>query len=62
MAIEILGRDESVAKIISCKHCGAKLKYFPIDVIRDYTSDYTGDRDYYNCIICPACKNQVIVK
>jgi DNA-directed RNA polymerase subunit RPC12/RpoP len=52
----------SVVKEVVCKHCGSTLNYVPIDVKEDYTSDYTGDKDYYKYIGCPTCNNIVVVK
>jgi DNA-directed RNA polymerase subunit RPC12/RpoP len=52
----------SVVKETVCRKCGATLAYTPLDVIKDYISDYTGSRDDYNYIICPNCENKIQVK
>lgn len=36
-------------------HCGATLEYLPFEVQRDYSTDYTGGKDWYNYIPCPNC-------
>jgi ribosomal protein S27E len=55
MAIEIVGKDTDLAKKVTCSNCSAVLKYLPIDVRRDFTTDYTGGRDYFHSIQCPGC-------
>ena len=54
--------SKSVVKEVVFKKCGVTLQYVPNDVKRDYTSDYTGDRDYFNYITCPNCSKKVVVK
>lgn len=51
-----------VVKETVCRHCGVTLQYVPTDVKNDYTTDYTGGRDYYKFIGCPACGKEVKVK
>jgi RNase P subunit RPR2 len=51
----------SVVKEAICKNCGCTLSYVPADVTEQYTTDYTGGRDYYKAITCPACKQMVRV-
>lgn len=53
--------DPSIVKRVVCGNCGRKLEYVPNDVQRDYTSDYTGCKDYYNFIRCPGCNHEVHV-
>lgn len=52
---------KSVVKEVVCKNCGSTLEYTPSDVKRDYSTDYTGDRDYYNYINCPSCSHKIVV-
>jgi len=54
--------DRSVIKEVICRQCGATLNYTPIEVKEDYTSDYLGDKDYYNYITCPNCSSEVRVR
>lgn len=53
---------KSVVKEVVCKNCGSTLEYTPSDVQRSYTTDYTGDKDYYNFIKCPSCSHEIVVK
>lgn len=52
----------SVVKEVICCNCGATLEYTPVDIKESYSTDYTGDRDYYKYIKCPPCGNKVTVK
>jgi len=54
--------DKSVTKEVICKNCGSTLEYTPSDVVRDYSTDYTGGRDYYNYIRCLSCSHEITVK
>ena len=62
--VEIINKEphKSVVKEAICRNCGVTLSYVPADVHEDYSSDYTGDRDYYKYIGCPNCRKKVIVK
>lgn len=51
----------SVVKQVLCRNCGATLEYAPADVKQDYSTDYTGGRDYYKYIKCPSCNNKAHV-
>ena len=64
MMVEIIKREpaESVVMESICLNCGVTLAYVPNDVKEDYSTDYTGDRDYFNFIICPNCKKRVKVR
>ena len=54
--------DKSVIKEVICRNCGSTLEYAPVDVQRDYSTDYTGGKDYYHFINCPTCTCEVRVK
>lgn len=62
--VDIVNKEphESVIKEVICRKCGVTLRYVPIEVKEDYTSDYTGGKDYFKYIACPNCENQVRVK
>lgn len=63
MAIEILSKNHpSVAKITICSNCGAELKYFPVDIRKHKSTDYTGSTDIDNVIDCPVCNNMIYVR
>lgn len=51
----------AVVKEVGCRNCGATLNYVPNDVKQDYSTDYTGSKDYYNYITCPPCGKKVTV-
>lgn len=58
MTVEVIGEDSTILKETSCKGCGARLRYGSKDVKRDYTTDYTGDHDYYRFVSCPRCGHE----
>lgn len=62
--VKIVSTDphHSVVKEAICKNCGCTLSYVPADVTEDYSTDYTGGRDYFNTIRCPSCNKTVRVK
>ena len=60
--VEIIGHDESAGKEVTCRGCGTILRYFLKDKKRDYSTDYRGDKDYYNYIDCPTCTRKITVK
>lgn len=59
--IEVIGKDETQYKRVTCGNCANVLRYVNADVRQDYSSDYTGSRDYYSYIRCP-CGKQVVVR
>ena len=59
---EVIGQDESQSRQESCDNCGAILKYYKKEMQEDYSTDYTGGKDYYNYIMCPRCNERVIVE
>lgn len=58
---QLLGIDEAVAKKVTHKLCGAKLKYFPIEIHHLVVYDYGGGSDTYYFVICPKCGREVEV-
>lgn len=62
--VEITKKEphKSVIKEAICRNCGVTLAYVPAEVKEDYTSDYTGDRDYFKYIDCPNCNKKVTVR
>lgn len=62
MVIKVVGNDPSVVKRVTCFNCSAVLEYTPNDEQKDYTSDYTGGKDYYHYIVCPCCSKQVTTR
>jgi DNA-directed RNA polymerase subunit RPC12/RpoP len=61
MAVEIIGHDPSVARVVTCKACGSQLKYWKVDVM-DQTSQYFDETSTRYYITCAKCSTQVTVK
>lgn len=55
MAIEVIGKDESLKERITCTNCASILEYLPLDVHKDTVWGYGGDRDVVKYIVCPCC-------
>lgn len=55
-------QKDAVKEVVHISGCGALVGYVKNDVLEDYTTDYTGDRDYYRYIYCPNCGKQIHVK
>lgn len=49
----------SVVKRMVCQECGVTLEYTPKDVKSCTHADYTGSKDTYYYIECPACSSKV---
>ncbi len=60
--IKIIGKDASQVKQITCRTCASILEYVLADLKQDYSTDYTGSKDYYTYIDCPCCQKQVVTK
>ena len=60
--IEIIGKDTTILKRVTCKNCTSVLQYSNVDVKKDYSTDYTGGRDYYSYVQCPCCGNKVVTR
>lgn len=52
----------SIVKECICQKCGALLQYLPLDIKNRTCKDYDGSSDIYYYIICPNCKNEIMVK
>ena len=62
MTVQIVGKDLAEVKRITCGNCASVLEYVQSDRRQDYSTDYTGGRDFYNYIQCPCCVKQVRVR
>ena len=51
-----------VVKRTVCRHCGVTIEYTPSDVEKDFSTDYTGGKDYYNFVRCPKCRSEIHVR
>ena len=56
MAIEVIGKDESVKMKITCWNCASILLYTNADVTKEIRQDYLGNKDTYKVLYCPECK------
>ncbi len=60
--------DESVQRVpekVVCDGCGRTIKYFKNEVVPQYSTDYTGGRDWEgDGFKCPAgdCKKVIYIK
>ena len=45
-------------KKFDCNHCGATVGYNHLDIQKDYSTDYLGDKEWYTYIRCPSCGNK----
>lgn len=53
----------SVVREAVCRSgCGATIGYVPNDIMTDYRTDYTGDRDYFKYVLCCVCGKQILIK
>lgn len=61
MAITVVGKNPAMVKRCTCRNCASDLEYTVADTRCDYSTDYTGGRENYRYLICPACSARVIV-
>jgi len=59
--VKKIGQDKKKAKRIACKHCGAKLEYYPKDV-KSQSFVSMCEMEVVCWIVCPECKTHVLVK
>lgn len=63
MAIKVIGRDSTLAKQVTCRHCGAVNEYLPIDVRELYRGkDIDGGTSVSEGFNCGQCHNEIIVR
>lgn len=61
--VEVVGQDESAAKFVTHSNCGARLKYFPKDIVLLWSGkDYGGGSDGAKGFNCPQCGENVIIE
>lgn len=60
-SVELIGEDPSVLKEVSCRGCGAKLRYGLKAVYSRGHTDYTGDTDWCDYIRCSRCSHEIKV-
>ena len=57
--IKVVGQDDSVARRVTCRNCGAILEYTPHDLQERQTRDISGSVDITLYVKCPRCGNHV---
>lgn len=58
--IEVIGKDQSKYKQLTCYKCASILKYTMADTTREkFNQDYLGDYDVYDAIKCPVCSTKL---
>lgn len=60
MAVKIIKKGPG--KEATCRECGSLLSYLPADVKKYSGTDYGGDPDGREWIVCPNCGEDVILK
>lgn len=63
MAVRVIDEapDPAVVRRATCRSCGARLEFVPIDILDGVDTDYTGGRDPYAFVRCPKCSREVRV-
>lgn len=59
---KVVGKDETVAKRITCRGCGSINEYYKNEVHKYNGRDYTGGADGREWIICAECGKEVIIR
>lgn len=60
--IKLIGEDESIYKISTCRNCAAKLQYTQSEVKEYHRKDYSGGSDGKEWINCPRCGHEVVLR
>ena len=59
----VVGKDQTVYKRITCKHCGAINEYTPNEIKDIRTNqDYLGGYELYKGFSCAGCGKEIFVK
>lgn len=59
--INIIGKDDSLLKKVTCQNCASILEYPPAVIEERHLTDYTGSRSTTRYITCPCCKKQILL-
>ena len=60
--VAIVGTDAGKIKEVVCHNCASCLQYTPSEEKKDYSTDYTGGKDYFRYIKCPSCNKKVVTR
>ena len=59
---KVIGKSNAHVHTCTCRNCASVIEYTMNETLEDYSSDYTGDRDYYRYINCPGCGKRVVTR
>ena len=59
--VKVVGKNNAMVKEVTCSNCASKLEYTSSETVGRKKTDYTGDTRTWRIIVCPECKNDVIV-
>ena len=61
--VKVVGQDNTIAKRITCRNCGAVNEYLPIDVRELYRGrDLSGCGEGHDGFNCGQCQKEIITK
>lgn len=60
--VQVVGKDQSAVKRVTCKSCASILEYTPSEVKKETGRDYSGGSDGREWINCPSCGHEVILR
>ncbi len=60
--VQVVGKDTSVVKRVTCRNCSSVLEYVPGEVKSRSGKDYSGGPDGKEWIDCPCCGKEVTLK
>lgn len=60
--VQVVGKDQTAVKRVTCKHCASILEYTPSEVHRHEGKDYSGGLDGREWIDCPSCGREVVLR
>ena len=58
----VIGKDRNLIRQCTCYKCASVIEYELREVNTKYISDYLGDKDMIEYIICPGCGTDVTVR
>lgn len=58
MAVEVIGKDDSKYRKVTCDNCGSILRYLPNDVQNKSVYSF-GESEVVSYIVCPECERLV---
>lgn len=60
--VQVVGKDQSAVKRVTCKQCASILEYTPSEVKKQEGRDISGGPDGREWINCPSCDHKVILR